>query len=120
MNIHEYQAKELLRKFGVAVPDGQVAYTVDEAVELVKKTKIAKFDESVEVVDTKRAAKDQADDMIESGRQAHEAVVRRGQRGTAEGDVQVGEHDPEHGRTITLRVVMMRWGWVRSLRIGVR
>jgi len=33
MNIHEYQAKELLRKFGVAVPNGKVAYTVDEAVQ---------------------------------------------------------------------------------------
>ncbi len=33
MNIHEYQAKELLRKFGVAVPAGKVAYTVDEAVQ---------------------------------------------------------------------------------------
>jgi len=33
MNIHEYQAKKLLKKFGVAVPRGQVAYTVDEAVQ---------------------------------------------------------------------------------------
>jgi succinyl-CoA synthetase beta subunit len=32
MNIHEYQAKELLRKYGVAVPDGKVAYTPEEAV----------------------------------------------------------------------------------------
>jgi len=32
MNIHEYQAKALLRKFGVAVPRGGVAYTADEAV----------------------------------------------------------------------------------------
>lgn len=31
MNIHEYQAKEVLKKFGVAVPNGQVASTVDEA-----------------------------------------------------------------------------------------
>jgi len=31
MNIHEYQAKGLLAKFGVAVPRGSVAYTVDEA-----------------------------------------------------------------------------------------
>jgi succinyl-CoA synthetase beta subunit len=31
MNIHEYQAKELLRKYGVAVPRGQVATTPDEA-----------------------------------------------------------------------------------------
>ncbi|MBM7632577.1 ADP-forming succinate--CoA ligase subunit beta [Geomicrobium sediminis] len=33
MNIHEYQSKELLRKYGVAVPNGHVAFTVDEAVE---------------------------------------------------------------------------------------
>ncbi|GHD59555.1 succinate--CoA ligase [ADP-forming] subunit beta [Thalassobaculum fulvum] len=32
MNIHEYQAKALLAKFGVAVPRGGVAFTPDEAV----------------------------------------------------------------------------------------
>ena len=32
MNIHEYQAKELLAKFGVAVPKGIAAMTVEEAV----------------------------------------------------------------------------------------
>ncbi|HEY9548198.1 MAG TPA: ADP-forming succinate--CoA ligase subunit beta [Kiloniellaceae bacterium] len=31
MNIHEYQAKSLLAKFGVAVPRGAVAYTSEEA-----------------------------------------------------------------------------------------
>jgi succinyl-CoA synthetase beta subunit len=31
MNIHEYQAKQLLQKYGVAVPRGGVAYTADEA-----------------------------------------------------------------------------------------
>ena len=31
MNIHEYQAKSLLQKFGVAVPKGGVAYTPEEA-----------------------------------------------------------------------------------------
>jgi succinyl-CoA synthetase beta subunit len=31
MNIHEYQAKALLAKFGVPVPKGGVAYTADEA-----------------------------------------------------------------------------------------
>jgi succinyl-CoA synthetase beta subunit len=31
MNIHEYQAKQLLAKFGVTVPRGGVAYTVSEA-----------------------------------------------------------------------------------------
>ena len=37
MNIHEYQAKELLAKFGVPVPAGHAAMTVDEAVEAAKK-----------------------------------------------------------------------------------
>ena len=32
MNIHEYQAKELLRGFGVPVPKGKPAFTVEEAV----------------------------------------------------------------------------------------
>ena len=31
MNIHEYQAKEVLRKYNVAVPRGKVAFTADEA-----------------------------------------------------------------------------------------
>jgi succinyl-CoA synthetase beta subunit len=31
MKIHEYQAKELLRRYGVAVPRGKVARTADEA-----------------------------------------------------------------------------------------
>lgn len=37
MNIHEYQAKELLAKFGVSVPAGHAALTVDEAVEAAGK-----------------------------------------------------------------------------------
>ena len=32
MNIHEYQAKELLAKFGVPVPAGFAAMSVEEAV----------------------------------------------------------------------------------------
>ena len=31
MKIHEYQAKELLKKFGVEVPRGQLAETADQA-----------------------------------------------------------------------------------------
>ncbi len=31
MNIHEYQAKELLRRYGVAVPEGKIAFTPKEA-----------------------------------------------------------------------------------------
>ena len=37
MNIHEYQGKEVLRQYGVNVPEGHVAFTVDEAVEAAKK-----------------------------------------------------------------------------------
>ncbi|MBI3815255.1 MAG: succinate--CoA ligase subunit beta, partial [Nitrospinae bacterium] len=36
MNIHEYQAKELLSKYGVAVPKGRVDFTPDEAEEIAK------------------------------------------------------------------------------------
>src|SRR5205807_636649 len=32
MNIHEYQAKSVLREFGVPVPRGAPAFTVEEAV----------------------------------------------------------------------------------------
>ncbi len=37
MNIHEYQAKELLKRNGVAVPDGHIAWTPDEAVKAAEK-----------------------------------------------------------------------------------
>ncbi|WP_239806738.1 ADP-forming succinate--CoA ligase subunit beta [Croceicoccus hydrothermalis] len=37
MNIHEYQAKELLAKYGIGVPTGYPALTVEEAVEAAKK-----------------------------------------------------------------------------------
>jgi len=37
MNIHEYQAKELLAKYGVPVPAGYPAMSVDEAVEAAKR-----------------------------------------------------------------------------------
>ena len=36
MNIHEYQAKELLAKFGVAIPKGIAAMSVEEAVAAAK------------------------------------------------------------------------------------
>jgi succinyl-CoA synthetase beta subunit len=36
MKIHEYQAKELLAKFGVPTPKGKVAHTVEEAVQIAQ------------------------------------------------------------------------------------
>ncbi len=37
MKIHEYQGKEILRKYGVAVPNGGVAFSIDEAVKVAEK-----------------------------------------------------------------------------------
>lgn len=37
MNIHEYQAKELLKARGIPVPNGGIAYTVEEAVDVAGK-----------------------------------------------------------------------------------
>ena len=37
MNIHEYQGKAILRSYGVNVPEGYPAFSVDEAVENAKK-----------------------------------------------------------------------------------
>jgi len=39
MNIHEYQGKQILKSFGVAVQEGVVADTVEQAVEAAKKMK---------------------------------------------------------------------------------
>jgi len=36
MNIHEFQAKDILRRYGVAVPNGKVATTPDEAASVAR------------------------------------------------------------------------------------
>ena len=43
MNIHEHQAKELLRKYGISVPNGVFAFTVNELLEKVKKLNTKKY-----------------------------------------------------------------------------
>lgn len=45
MKIHEYQAKELFRKYQIPVPNGQVAFTPEEAVQVaqVLKNSVSKF-----------------------------------------------------------------------------
>ncbi|MDD3344569.1 MAG: ADP-forming succinate--CoA ligase subunit beta [Sulfurospirillaceae bacterium] len=37
MNIHEYQAKEIFKRYGVPTPNGYVAFSVDEAVQNAQK-----------------------------------------------------------------------------------
>ena len=39
MNIHEYQGKEILKSYGVAIQEGILAHTAEEAVEAAKKLK---------------------------------------------------------------------------------
>ena len=43
MNIHEHQAKKILKKYGVTVPEGVFAFTVDELIEKAKSLKTEKF-----------------------------------------------------------------------------
>ena len=43
MNIHEHQAKEILKKYGATVPDGVYALTVQDLVEKAKYLKTEKF-----------------------------------------------------------------------------
>jgi len=43
VNIHEYQAKELLSQYGVAVPTGKVAFHHDEAHQIAKDLNVEKF-----------------------------------------------------------------------------
>lgn len=45
MKIHEYQAKELFRKYNIPVPNGQVAFTPEEAVQVAQtlKNNVSKF-----------------------------------------------------------------------------
>jgi succinyl-CoA synthetase beta subunit len=43
MNIHEHQAKQILKKYGAAVPNGVFAFTVDELVEKTRSLKTEKF-----------------------------------------------------------------------------
>ncbi|NNC85326.1 MAG: ADP-forming succinate--CoA ligase subunit beta [Bacteroidia bacterium] len=40
MNLHEYQGKEILKSFGVAIQEGIVAETVDQAVDAAKKLQV--------------------------------------------------------------------------------
>ena len=43
MNIHEHQAKQILREFGVEVPKGVFAFTVDDLIEKAKQLNTDKY-----------------------------------------------------------------------------
>ena len=77
MNLHEYQAKALLRQYNVAVPDGYVAFNAEEAVEAADQLGVNKWvvkaqvhaggrgkAGGVKIVDTKEALKDAVNGML--------------------------------------------------------
>ena len=43
MNIHEHQAKQILKKYGAIVPEGIFAFTIEELVKKAKSLKTEKF-----------------------------------------------------------------------------
>ena len=43
MNIHEHQAKQILKKYGAVVPEGVFAFSVEDLIEKVKSLKTEKF-----------------------------------------------------------------------------
>ena len=43
MNIHEHQAKQILKKFGAVVPEGVFGFTVEELIEKCKSLKTEKY-----------------------------------------------------------------------------
>ena len=43
MNIHEHQAKQILKKYGALVPEGVFALNVEELLEKVKSLKTKKY-----------------------------------------------------------------------------
>ena len=47
MNIHEYQAKEVLSKYGVPVPQGRIAFTPEEAQKMAQETMKQRYQQAV-------------------------------------------------------------------------
>ena len=43
MNIHEHQAKQILKQFGAAVPEGVYGFTIEELLEKCKSLKTNKY-----------------------------------------------------------------------------
>ena len=43
MNIHEHQAKKILKEYGVPVPNGVIGFTVEELIENAKSLNTKKF-----------------------------------------------------------------------------
>ena len=72
MNIHEYQAKELLAKYGAPIAAGHAAFTVEEAAELLGLSRAQLYRlidrgdlKSVTIGRSRRITRNQLDQFIE-------------------------------------------------------
>ncbi len=84
MNIHEYQAKRLLARYGVPIPDGRIAYTAAEAAEaaraiggtawFVKPQRLGAPDRSVTYATTPEAAAAAAERVLSARAPGHGAT----------------------------------------------
>ena len=132
MKIHEYQGKELLRQFGVPVPRGYPAFTVQEAVEAAQKlggsvwvvkaqihaggrgkgggVKLARSIDDAEEAG-RRDPRHAAEDAPDRPRRPEGAPpVHRGRRRHQEGILRVAGHRPRHAEGRLHRVQRRRHG----------
>ena len=102
MNIHEYQAKELLRRYGVAVLDGHVAWTAEEAAAAAGKLPGPVFVVKAQIHAGGRGAGHFADDPSGKGgvRLARSAAEAQAAAGAMLGHVLVTKQTGPAGRKV--------------------
>ena len=99
MNIHEYQAKELLAKFGVPVPAGYAAMSVEEAVAAAgEASRAALCGEGADPCRRARQGQVQGTGPRRQGRRAAGEDARRGPRRRHRDARQHAGHDPDRRR----------------------
>ena len=81
MDIHEYQAKELLAGFGVAIPRGGVAYSPEQAVYRASEIGGARWAVKAQIHSGARGQGGRHQALLQRGRGAH----RRPRRCSASG-----------------------------------
>ena len=67
MNIHEHQAKEILKKYGAAVPNGVIGFSVNDIVQKAKKFQPKKLKNSIAASDAFFPFSDGVKKLINAG-----------------------------------------------------
>lgn len=122
MNIHEYQAKELLAQHGVAVPSGHACQTVEEALEVAKRL----FDEghSMIVIKSQIHAGGRGKGTFKSGFQGGVHLSRNLEDASAKiqsmlGEVLVTKQTGPEGRRVKTLLVASAESIVSELYLAV-